>query len=279
MDKKKLLNTGKLLLKTAVTVGLVYLVFQKIDLSQVISSYRLLGFVRLMGIPAGFGFNFRLYLLGMFYNVFLPGGIGGDGYKVYLLRKKFRQPTKVILFGLLIDRATGLWAIAVLASVCILGIPQIGLAPAWVLGGIAVFVAGLYLLYRFFFRRFLPWLPAAMLIALVVQALQMGAVLLILRALHAEGSYLPYLFSFMLSTIATIVPLSVGGLGLREYAILQLAPLLLLDQATAVSTSLCFYVISTIAALPGIWFVYRSKEFAPASEMSEEAVELPDKNG
>ena len=114
MAKKKYWNIIKLLLKLGFTTLLGYLVFQKIDFqqvksifmksgpgyiiaallsyfaSQVISSWRLLGFLRSIGLHLGFGFNLRLYMLGMFYNVFLPGGIGGDGYKIYLLRKKFR---------------------------------------------------------------------------------------------------------------------------------------------------------------------------------------------
>jgi glycosyltransferase 2 family protein len=32
----------------------------------------------------------QLYLLGIYYNLFLPGGIGGDGYKIYLLKQKIK---------------------------------------------------------------------------------------------------------------------------------------------------------------------------------------------
>lgn len=94
-----------------------------------------------------------------------------------------------------------------------------------------------------------------------------------------EGNYLPYIFSFLLSTIATVVPVSVGGLGLREYVMVQLSPILLLDEATAVSASFCFYILSTLAALPGIWFVYRSKEFTSRSEMEKEKIEEEQSTG
>ncbi|QKG53302.1 lysylphosphatidylglycerol synthase transmembrane domain-containing protein [Hymenobacter sp. BRD67] len=58
-------------------------------LSKLISSVRLNTFFRAVGIQLTERYNLRLYWLGMFYNLFLPGGIGGDGYKVYLLGKEF----------------------------------------------------------------------------------------------------------------------------------------------------------------------------------------------
>jgi hypothetical protein len=33
-------------------------------------------------------YNLRLYFLGLFYNVLLPGGIGGDGYKIFMSEAK-----------------------------------------------------------------------------------------------------------------------------------------------------------------------------------------------
>ncbi len=307
MASKKLSNTLKLLLKTGFTVLLVWLVFKKIDFnqvsdvilasnpfyllaalvlyagSQVISSWRLLGFLLKLKIPITFAFNLRLYLLGMFYNVFLPGGVGGDGYKIYLLRKKFGTPTRSLLLAMLLDRATGLWAISMLAAGCLLLLPALHVVwPGWypVLepnggaaeplipsGYIVLASAGFWLLWRLFFRTFLQYFPGAVVRALIVQSIQSAAVLLILRALHVETSLWPYLFSFLLATIATVIPLSVGGLGLREYVMLQLSVMLSIDGAVAVSTSLLFYVISTVAAMPGIWFVYRSKEFGQRAEL------------
>ncbi|MEM6801736.1 MAG: lysylphosphatidylglycerol synthase transmembrane domain-containing protein, partial [Bacteroidota bacterium] len=39
--------------------------------------------------------NLRLYFLGMFYSLFLPGIIGGDGYKMYWLKNKKEVSLKV----------------------------------------------------------------------------------------------------------------------------------------------------------------------------------------
>ncbi len=61
--------------------------------------------------------NLQLYLLGMFYNLFLPGGIGGDGYKIYLLQKNYQTGTKRILGAVLSDRISGMVALVVLALI------------------------------------------------------------------------------------------------------------------------------------------------------------------
>ena len=55
--------------------------------SKFLSAFRLNFFFRALGLKLNDWFNLKLYLLGMLYNQFLPGGIGGDGYKVYLLNK------------------------------------------------------------------------------------------------------------------------------------------------------------------------------------------------
>jgi len=286
MGKKKYWNIIKLLLKLGFTALLGYLVFQKIDFrqvktvflqsnpayiiaafvayfsSQVISSWRLLGFLHSIKLPVRFGFNFKLYLLGMFYNVFLPGGVGGDGYKIYLLRKKFRLPTKNILFALLLDRVSGVWAISFLAVVLTLFLPSF---PTRVWWPVIVVAATLlyYLVYKLYFSSFLQNFFVAHGKAILVQSLQLAAVTFILLSQNFKEGFPLYLFCFLLSSLATIIPISIGGLGIREYVIVQAAAYFSMDTALAVFMTLCFYIISTLSALTGVWFVYRSKEFEP----------------
>ena len=101
----------KTALKILLTGGALVLVFQKIDPAQlfelsknlswpwllpaialfvgskVATAIRLNYYFGNIQVSLSFWENWRLYLIGMFYNLFLPGGIGGDGYKVYLLNK------------------------------------------------------------------------------------------------------------------------------------------------------------------------------------------------
>ena len=286
MTKKKYWNIIKILLKLGFTLLLIYLVFQKIDMqqvksvflkskpgyivaawlsylaSQVVSSWRLLGFLRSIGLNLGFGFNLRLYMLGMFYNVFLPGGIGGDGYKIYILRKKFQLPTKKIFISLLLDRVSGLWAICFLAVALTLLLPPFKTKEWWPV----IFIAGsliYFLVYKFKFSTYLQNFIQAHGKAILVQTLQLVSAFFILSSQNFKGNSSPYLFSFLLSSLATVVPVSIGGLGIREYVIMHAAVFFSLDKPLAVFTTLCFYILSTLSALAGAWFVYRSKEFGP----------------
>ena len=113
MKKKALL-----FLKIGISAVLLYLIFLKIPfsevsqtllkahwgylglgtlfffLSKIIAAFRLQLFWQCIGVQLNHGYNLRLYLLGMFYNLFLPGGIGGDAYKGYVIKKTFQTPTK-----------------------------------------------------------------------------------------------------------------------------------------------------------------------------------------
>ena len=131
-------NQLKTALKILLTGGALYLVFQKIDTAQLLQLSKNLSWPWLLPAIALFvgskvatairlnhyfanihlllsaWENWRLYLIGMFYNLFLPGGIGGDGYKVYLLNKDFKTPVKELLKASLLDRLGGLVAIVAL---------------------------------------------------------------------------------------------------------------------------------------------------------------------
>ncbi len=295
-DKKRLWSISKTLFKIIFTLLLIYLVLQKINfkqiqalylksnpvfiflafiiyfLSQIVSSWRLLSFLKSMGLDLKFGFNFRLYLLGMFYNVFLPGGIGGDGYKIYLLRKKFKLPTKRLFLALFFDRLSGLWAIGFIAVVLILFIPKINIPITWPLTalffGTLVYFSIIYKFFKDYSRYF--WI--AHFKAGIVQSLQLLSIICILLGQNFHGKFSPYLFSFLVSTIAANLPLSVGGLGAREYAMTHASAFFGMDQNLAVFLSAAFWLLSTIASLAGIWFIYRSKEFdhAPSQKEAEE---------
>lgn len=63
------------------------------NISKIISSIRLNRYFKDINLSLSQTYNLKLYYLGMFYNLFLPGGIGGDGYKIYIIKnilnKKF----------------------------------------------------------------------------------------------------------------------------------------------------------------------------------------------
>jgi hypothetical protein len=60
-----------------------------------------------------------LFLIGMFYNQFLPGGTGGDIVKTYLLWKETPTKKPGALLAVLFDRMTGLIALIIITGVLI----------------------------------------------------------------------------------------------------------------------------------------------------------------
>lgn len=226
--------------------------------SITVAASRLYGYFKAIDLPIGEYYNFKLYLLGLFYNLFLPGGIGGDGYKFFFLRKKFGIKSKPLFSAILFDRVSGLWALALITSALIIFIPQLAI-PNWV-PAMVVIVGTLiyYIVLKRFFTPFIKgfWLSHTK--AVIAWSFQIITVIMLLYGLDFEGKFAPYLFSFLLSSLVAVLPISVaGGLGLREFANVQGATFFNLDTHLALLLSLFFYMTAALVALSGIYFIFR----------------------
>ena len=279
--KTKLWNIAKTVLKFAVTAVLLYFVFRHVPfqdvkyrmlhanywwmfaalisffLSIVFSSWRLSSFFKSINLHLDPRFNFRLYLLGLFYNFLLPGGIGGDGYKIYLLNKSYKLPGKKVFWAIMFDRLSGLWAIGLITVVLIFLIPQIDIHIGIPLGIFVAASAVYYFVAYKFFREYTRFFFAGHAKAVLVQALQVLAIVFILLGQNFDGKFSPYLLSFLISALATIIPISVGGAGIRETVFTQLTKVFPMDKSLAVFLPGSFYVISLLVALFGIYYVLR----------------------
>ena len=274
-------NVVKTLFKIAVTSVLLYYVFRNVHFSDVkyrllhanywwmlaalvsffvsiiVSSWRLLSFFMSIGLKLDLRFNYRLYLLGLFYNFLLPGGIGGDGYKIYLLNKQYKLPAKKVFWAIMFDRLSGLWAIGLITVVLIFLIPQIDVYIGIPLG---IFLAASVIYYAVaykFFREYTRYFFAAHSKAVLVQSLQLLAIVFVLFGQNFTGKFSPYLLSFLISALATIIPISVGGAGIRETVFQQLTRVFPMDKSLAVFLPGSFYIISLIVALLGVYYILR----------------------
>ncbi|MEJ7780891.1 MAG: lysylphosphatidylglycerol synthase transmembrane domain-containing protein [Daejeonella sp.] len=292
MDKAKTWYIVKLLLKISVTGLSLYLVSRKVELqdlkdafsksnalylffaliafviSQIISASRLNTFFRAIGLKISEAFNFKIYLLGMFYNLFLPGGIGGDGYKIFLLRKKFQIKGRKLFQAIFFDRLSGLWALGLIISMLVVFIPHLGI-PNWV--PVLVVIPGsviYYLVIRRYFGDYSSNFLLTHVKALMVQSMQVISVIILLYALNFDGKFSPYLLMFLLSSLVAIFPFTVGGLGARELVFVYGAQYFNMDQHLAVIISLLFYCISAMLSFSGIYFVFNPKE------LGEKKIEL-----
>ena len=227
--------------------------------SQLIASSRLYGYFRSIGLPINETYNFKLFLLGLFYNMFLPGGIGGDGYKFYFLRKKFGIGGKKLFSAIFFDRLSGLWALSLITAALVIFIPQLGI-PNWVPILLVLTVTVIYFLVLWrYFNVFSKSFVSSHLKAIGSWSFQIIAVILLLYAMDFDGKFSPYLFTFLLSSLVAVIPLSAGGLGLREMANVYGATYFQLDTHLAVLISLLFYLIALLVAFSGAYFIFRPK--------------------
>jgi len=274
--KQTLWNITKTVLKIVITAALLYYVFKKVPFdsvearfvhanywwmlagvafyfaSMVASSWRLLSFFKSINLRLDAKFNFRLYLLGIFYNFLLPGGIGGDGYKIYLLNKTYKLPAKKVFWAILFDRLSGLWAIGLIIVCLKIFIPQIPInfaipASIFVVGSIVY-----YVVVRVFFKEFGKHFFKGHAKAIVVQAFQVLTIIMVLLGQDFTGKFAPYLLAFLVSALAAVVPINIGGAGARELVFQKSAGFFHIDASLGIYLSISFFLISLLVALSGI---------------------------
>lgn len=211
------------------------------------------------------------YFLGAFFSMFLPSGIGGDAVKM----AKLSQSTGKIPESIgttLVERATGLWVLFILALFA-LPFSMSYLPTEWipfitivtisgVIGGWLVMGTPLIpwigkkikLPYQDSMVRFyhsvseLGWraLTFACFISLVFDLFLILLVDLIAISL---GVSLPVGVFFLFTPIISfslIIPISVGGLGVREQTFILLFQAVGIPPDIATTMSLLFYLLTTI---------------------------------
>ena len=277
---KKVLTTA---LKLLVSAVLLYFVFSKIQLqdvilavretdpiflflallafiaSKVLAAFRLNAYLHQLDVLLTHISNLKLYLLGMFYNLFLPGGIGGDAYKGYVLKKEYGIKTKRVVAIMVLDRLSGLLLLFVYA--CLLGLmleanSQTGFRIAIVLA-IFLSIAVFWALNKRFFHYVYPVFWKSIGYSAGVQLLQLLSVLLIWKALGIDSALVPYLFVFLVSSIVAVLPVTIGGIGSRELVFLYGAQWLGLEEGSAISISVIFFLITALVSLFGVLYHFR----------------------
>ncbi|MDN5204944.1 lysylphosphatidylglycerol synthase transmembrane domain-containing protein [Fulvivirgaceae bacterium BMA10] len=287
MERKKIKNSLKWFVKLALSGLALYIVFGKIDrveaisifskiqfpylilaiaffnLSQIISAFRYRKFLGIAGIPISQSENIKLYYLGMFYNLFLPGGIGGDGYKIMALKKRFHKSWKPIFKATVIDRISGAVALCFLTlSMVYLNAILLNqsfkypfLLPIVAIGLFPSFLLFLKYLFKDFTKVFLTTSSQS----LTVQLAQVGCAYFILEAMQVQDSVMVgYLTLFLVSGIVAIIPFTIGGLGARELVFVYGGQFfLMVDINIAVNFGLLFFVITALSSLPGSLFEFK----------------------
>ena len=280
-QESKLNRVLKLLLKVAVTILCFWYISKKIDfssakkaffqanwswlllavlllmLSKLFSAFRLNIYFRNIQLHLREWKNIKLYWLGMFYNLFLPGSISGDAYKVVLLKRKYDAPYKKTSAAVLLDRFSGLVALGLIMSVYGLVVLENTLYVAILICGAVAAVIVLYLVIRFYFKDFIPGFWATFFWGIIVQVTQVACVYCILLSLRLPTNQPQWVFIFLLAAVVAVFPISLGGgLGTRELVFVEGAKYFHLDVQIALVISLLFYLSTVIASSWGVFFVF-----------------------
>ena len=221
--------------------------------SQLISSERLRLILNSNQYEISFINNFILYLLGIFYNFFIPGGFGGDAYKFYLMNKNYNWDLKKLFKLLVFDRLIGLGALVCILLFIIqnfifklsLIITIISMIVALILG---------FVIVKYIFKNQHIYLESLAL-SVVNQFLQFLAILCIILSLGIDDNFIEIIVVFICSSILSVF--SIGGIGIREYIFLISASFIKVSPEISASLGLLFTFSASFSTIPGLFYLVK----------------------
>jgi uncharacterized membrane protein YbhN (UPF0104 family) len=279
---------GRLL--RAASPALFALAVAALVLQTLVLAARLHAIVAALGRPIGAGSAIELSFVGTAFNQALPSAIGGDAIRAWRLRADGR-PWRSAVNAVLLDRGGGVLVLAVLAAFAVVVEPSGVFAPLrFVLG--AVVALGLAALAALAAAYRLPLLPRAARRLLASSGLPPAArtvlttrVAPVVGALSATSHLLAALAAYWLAAalgvelalgtfvtaalcvlLATMVPLSYAGWGIREAGAVWLLARAGVPTETALAISVLFGAALFVASLPGLtfWFAPIAYRKTPA---------------
>ncbi|MBK5269998.1 MAG: flippase-like domain-containing protein [Bacteroidia bacterium] len=238
----------------------VYLIFALVAfvISKLVSSIRLNIYFKNIGIHLPEWQNAKLYWLGMFYNLFLPGSISGDAYKVILLTRKYNVPYKKTAAAVLLDRFSGLLGLGLILAIYSIIVLNRYIYIAAIIVGVVLGILILYFILKKWLKDFLPGFLPTLMLGIVVQALQVVCAYLIMASLNIPFRQTQYIFLFLVSSIVAVLPLTIGGLGARELVFLEGSKYFGLIKENSVVISILFYLITLFTSAWGLIYVFRN---------------------
>lgn len=230
--------------------------------SKILSAVRYQLFLQGEAVQLSFLENLKLYHLGMYYNLLLPGGISGDGYKIKVLMQHFNRDLKILLKLTVLDRFSGVWALGQIAMGLLLLLKPLE-SYFWLILLILVISFGIpWVLNRYFKWMELKLYRQINLISLGVQLLQTGSAICLIIALGQKLNWISYSFLFLISSLAAMLPITFGGAGARELTFLYGTQYLQTEAERGVAIAFLFYLISTVVSFFGIIYSFKPIKFS-----------------
>lgn len=223
------------------------------------------------------------YYLGLFFNNFLPTGVGGDVIRTIHLNFRGLR-TKDLVVSALVDRIIGLTVVLLLGIASIAMSPEVTLDrgtkmilalcfAAIVIGGLLLASPRFIALIENFRQRYQRnrvrgtlldmivlccsyrsrpgLLMGALVLTLFMQSLVIIVYYLLGTSLGIDLSAITYFGIIPIVFIAANLPVSVGGLGVREATLVTLLVAAGIDTQRAIALSLLYLLVLWLASAPG----------------------------
>ncbi|MCA1751085.1 MAG: lysylphosphatidylglycerol synthase transmembrane domain-containing protein [Cryomorphaceae bacterium] len=251
-------------------VSLLLLALVLFNVSKWLSAYRLQAILKAINIDLGMRFHMQLCYVGMFYNLFLPGSVGGDGYKVVYLNKRFPTGLRLLVASMLYDRASGgavllsmAFAFGIFVTPYFDWFPEYSNLMTLIFAGLCI--PALFLGTRLVFPSFWSARYPVLLWSVGVQGVQVLCAYAILLAFGVSELFMLYFVLFLASSLASMLPVSFGGVGLRELVFVYAAQYLPIDETPAVSLGMMYFVVIALSSFVGIFIKLPENTPAPAA--------------
>jgi len=114
-----------------------------------------------------------------------------------------------------------------------------------------------YIATKLFFKEFLKCFNQTFVWGLVVQLLQLLCALAIIKSLYIDHSNLEYMTLFLISSVVAVLPLTIGGVGVRELTFLYGLEFIGEEPSLGVTFSFLFFIITAISSLTGLFLLNR----------------------
>jgi glycosyltransferase 2 family protein len=247
-----------------------------------------------------------LFLIGMFYNQFLPGGTGGDIMKSYLLLKETPGKATGALLAVVFDRMVGLVALISITAtlialrydfltqlpetrvlvhglLAVLGSAVLMLLTSFVVSGLnlahqlpqrfpgrekLIELSAAYHLYARHWRVTIVALGAS----IVAHLSTFATFLFVAYAFHAKVAVLDFFAIMPVERTISSLPISVAGVGLREKVFqIMLHGLCGVPEAVAVLIGSMSFLVMLFCCAPGgiVYFFYKPSGQAGHVKLSE----------
>ena len=252
-----------------------------------------------------------LFLIGMFYNQFLPGGTGGDIIKSYLLLKETEKKAGALL-AVVFDRLIGLVALVAITVtllslrfdllsktpetrrflwilLALLGSAITGLITSFVISGFNLFhllphkfpgrekMIEISAAYHLYARHWFATLMAFS-VSLVAHLATFTTFLCVAYAFHARVNLIDFFSVLPIERTITALPISFAGVGLREQILqVMLHNLCGISVEVAKLIGTMSFLIIFVCCVPGgiVYFFYRpsgATRHVRLREMQQEVV-------